>query len=196
MTAKCVLTIWELSWYQRLDLEIRRKVLRCPHNCKTGYFTPKIGQERFSANVQITKTTGADCVVQKCCFLTLIQKFEIFSPYLLFSLLSTDESRSIGDRESYLVLSIFFLLFMRYRWMCQRNSQLYQWKSYLRKYTWLLQVHVQVWLSWRRGELLNSRRQVFNEFLWAWDDICNKVSASLKRLLSFGWLKQRSFGLR
>ena len=108
MTAKCVLTIWELSWYQRLDLEIRRKVLRCPHNCKTGYFTPKIGQERFSANVQITKTTGADCVVQKCCFLTLIQKFEIFSPYLLFSLPSIDEPRSIGDRESYLILSNFF----------------------------------------------------------------------------------------
>ena len=113
MTAKCVLTIWELNSYQRRELEITRKASRRPHICKTGHFTPKIGRERLSANVQETKTTGADCVVQKCCFLMLICKLEIFSPYFLFSLPSTDESRSIGDRESYLILSIFYSSFYK-----------------------------------------------------------------------------------
>ena len=26
--------------------------------------------------------------------------------------------------------------------MCQRNSQLYQWKSYFYKYAWLVQIHL------------------------------------------------------
>ena len=57
--------------------------------------------------------------------------------------------------------------------MCQRNSQLYQWNCYLYKYTRLIQVHLQVWLPWRRPKLLHSRRQVFDKIISAKADIYN-----------------------
>jgi len=74
--------------------------------------------------------------------------------------------------------------------MCQRNSQLYQWNCYLYKYTRLIQVHLQVWLPWRRPKLLHSRRQVFHEFLSPKADICSKENANSS--IIFGALNQPS----
>ena len=109
MTAKCALTVWELNWYERLELEITRKALRLPHNCKAGHFTP-------TRKIQCKRTKNENHWCRLCCSKVLLFnvniELEIFSPYFLFSFPSTDESRSIGDRESYLILSIFLFFFL------------------------------------------------------------------------------------
>ena len=71
MLAKCVLNILELSWYQRLgDKKNCPQALTSPARLRNSSFHV-VDRTRTVANIQRMKTTRANYVAQKCCFLVL-----------------------------------------------------------------------------------------------------------------------------